>query len=127
IQARPITTLQRLWRWYCRHAALVAGAYTILTFATQGVYLIMIFGIIQLFVRRPDARELLSGFGLTAITVPFCLVGVETGVAAFRGKRRGLWIALIAFVLFSVANGWSLYWAIAISREISDVPIHSSQ
>ena len=31
IQARAITTRQRMWRWYRRHVPLVAGAYTVFT------------------------------------------------------------------------------------------------
>jgi eukaryotic-like serine/threonine-protein kinase len=127
IHARPITMPQRMWRWYRRHVSLVAGAYTVFTFAIQGVMYIALFGIIQFLIRSPRASELLSSFGLTAVTLLLCLVGAEMGVAAFRGKRRGLWMSLVAFVLFSVGMCWSLYWGIAISREISDVPVYSFQ
>jgi hypothetical protein len=54
-----------------------------------------------------------------------CALGAEIGVAEFRGKLRGLWLSLIAFILFSLGQSWSLYWAIAISREISDVSLYS--
>jgi hypothetical protein len=83
--------------------------------------------IIQFLIRSPNTSELLSGLGLTVVTVLLCLVGAEMGIAAFRGKRRGLWTSLVAFALFSIGCGWSLYWAIAISREISDVPLYSFQ
>ncbi len=125
IQARPITMQQRMWRWYRRHVTLVAGAYTVFTFAIHCVMHIVLFCVIQFLVRSPSAGELLSGFGPTVVTVVICLAGAETGVAAIRGKRRGLWMSLVAFVLFSVGCGWSLYWAITISREISDVPVYS--
>ena len=88
---------------------------------------IVLFSIIQFLIRSPNTSEILSGFGPTAVTVLLCLVGAEMGVAAFRGKRRGLWMSLIVFVVFSLGYGWSLYWAIAISREISDVPLYSFQ
>jgi hypothetical protein len=125
IQARPTTMQQRMWRWYRRQVPLVAGTYTVFTFAVQGVMFIAMFSIIQFLIRSPDASELLAGFVPTVVTVLLCLVGVEMGVAAFRGKRRGQWMSLIAFVGFSIGYGWSLYWAIAISREISDVPLYS--
>lgn len=125
IQARPITMLQRMWRWYRRHVPLFAGAYTVFMFATQGVMYIVMFSIVQFLIRSPNAGELLSGFVPTVVTVLLCLVGAEMGVAAFRGKRRGLWMSLIAFVLFSIGYGWSLFWAIAIGREISDLPVYS--
>jgi serine/threonine protein kinase len=127
IQARPITMQQRMWRWYRRHVPVVAGAYTVFTFAVLGVMYIALFCIIQFLIRGPDADEVLSGLGLTAVTILLCLAGAEMGIAAFRGKRRGLWMSLPAFALFSAGCGWSLYWAIAISREISDVPLYSFQ
>jgi eukaryotic-like serine/threonine-protein kinase len=127
IQARSITMPQRMWRWYRRHVALVAGAYTVFTFAIQGGMYIAMFSIIQFLIRIPDASELLSGFVLTLVTVLLCLAGAEMGVAAFRGKRRGLWMSLVAFVLFSIGYGWSLCVVIAIIREISDVPVYSFQ
>ena len=85
----------------------------------------MLFSIIQFLIRSPNASEILTGFGLTAVTLLLCLVGVEMGVAAFRGKRRGLWMSLIMLPLFSLAQCWWLYWSIAISREISADPLYS--
>ncbi len=85
IQARPITMQQRMWRWYRRHVSLVAGAYTVFTFAIQGVMYIVLFSIIQFLIRSPNASELLSGFGPTVVTVLLCLAGAEMGVAAIRG------------------------------------------
>jgi Protein kinase domain len=127
IQARPITMQQRLWRWYRRHVPLVAGAYTVFTFAIDGIMYLVLFCILQFLIRSPNASEILSGLVPTVITVLVCLAGTEMGVAAIRGKRRGLWMSLVAFVLLSVGCGWSLYGAIAISRAISDVPVYSFQ
>ncbi len=125
IQARPITMPQRMWRWYRRHVPLVAGAYTVFTFLIFAVEYIVLFSIIQFLIRRTNASEIVSGFGLTAITVLLCLAGAEMGIAAFRGKRRGLWTSLIAFIVFSLAQCWWLYWSIVISREISAEPVYS--
>jgi serine/threonine protein kinase len=125
IQARPTTTARRIWRWYCRHVVQVAGAYTLFTFAIMGVMYVALFFVIQFLIRRPNASELLSALGPNAITLLCCALGAEIGVAAFRGKLRGLWLSLIAFILFSIGQSWSLYWAIAISREISDVSLYS--
>ena len=116
---------QRMWRWYCRHVPLVAGAYTVFTFLIFAVEFVVLFSIIQFLIRSPNAGEILSGFGLTAITVLLCFAGAEMGIAAFRGKRRGLWMSLIAFVVFSLAQCWWLYWSIVISREISADPVYS--
>jgi hypothetical protein len=87
----------------------------------------LLFGITQFLIRGPHASDLASGFAITAVTFLLCLAGIAMGVAAFRGHRFGLWMSLIAFILFSVGNGWSLSWAIAISREISDVSVYSFQ
>ncbi len=125
IQARPISMRQRVWRWYSRHVTLVAGEFTVFTFGLQGVMYVVLFGIVQFLICSPNADELLSGFVPTIVTVFLCLAGARIGVAAFRGNRSGLWMSMIAFVLFSVGFGWSLYSAIAISREITDVPIYS--
>jgi serine/threonine protein kinase len=127
IHARPITMLQRMWRVCRRHASLVAGGYTVFTFAIQCVIVVMLFSIVQLFIRSPHANEFFSGLGITVVTVLLCLAGAETGIAAFRGKRRGLWMSLVAFILFSIGNGWSLYWAISIGRDLSDVSVFSFQ
>ncbi len=116
---------QRMWRWYRRHVPLVAGAYTVFTFSIFAVEYIVLFSIIQFLIRSPNASEVLSGFGATAVTVRLCLVGAEMGIAAFRGKRRGLWMSLIVFVVFSLAQGWWLSWAIGISRAISADPLYS--
>lgn len=125
IQARAITTRQRMWRWYRRHVPLVAGAYTVFTILIFTVEHLALFGIIQFLILRPNASEILTGFGLTAMTLLLCLVGAELGIAAFRGKRRGLWMSLIMFLVFSLAQCWWLYWSIGISREISADPVYS--
>ena len=125
VQARPTTTYQRMWRWYSRHVPLVAGAYTIFTFVIFAVEFLALFSIIQFVIGRPTASELLSSFALTAVTVILFLIGAEMGVAAFRGKRRGLWMSLVAFAVFSLAQCWWLYWSIVISRDISATPIFS--
>jgi serine/threonine protein kinase len=127
IQARQTTMQQRMWRWYRRHLPVVAGAYTVFTFAVNGLMYVVLFCVVELLIRSPNTSELLSGLGPTVVTVLLCLVGAEMGIAAFRGKRRGLWTSLVAFALFSIGSGWSLYWAIAISREISEVPLYSFQ
>jgi hypothetical protein len=90
-----------------------------------GVMHLALFAIVQFFVRQPSSSELLISAMPNAITVLLCLVGVGIGVAAFRGKPHGLWVSLIAFVLFVVGNSWSLWWAISLSREISNIPLYS--
>jgi serine/threonine protein kinase len=125
IQARSTTMRQRMWRWYRRHVPLVAGAYTVFTFLLFAVHCIVLFSIIQFLIRSPNASEILSGFGLMAMTVLVCLAGAEMGIAAFRGKRRGLWMSLIAFVVFSLGQCWWLSWSIGISREISADPVYA--
>jgi hypothetical protein len=125
IQARPITMPQRMWRWYRRHVPLVAGAYTVFTFAIMGVMGIAMASIVQFLITSPNATDLLSSLATFPVFAFLILLGVESGIAAFRGKRRGLWISLIAFGLIGLTSWWSLYWSIAISREISAVPVAS--
>jgi hypothetical protein len=125
IQARPITMRQRMWRWYRRHVPLVAGAYTVFTFAIMGVMAIAMTSIVQFLVTSPtigDLLTLLAGLPVFALLI---FLGVKSGISAFRGKRRGLWISLVAFGLFGLVSWWSLYWSIAISCEISAVPVAS--
>ena len=125
VQARSITMRQRMWRWYRRHVPLIAGAYTIFTFLICAVEFIAMYSIIPFLVRSPNASEILSGFGLMAITLLLCLEGVEMGIAAFRGKRRGLWMSLVAFLALCLTQCWWLSWSIGISREISADPVYS--
>ncbi len=127
IHARAITARQRMWRWYRRNVTLVAGAFTVFTFSVIGVTHLALFAIVQFLIRRPDASEVLYGLGPTAFTIAICLLVVESGVATYRGKRRGLLTSLIVFSLFSLGECWTLYWAIEICRAISDVPIYSFQ
>ena len=70
IQARPISMQQRMWRWYRRHVSLVAGMYTVITFAVQGVTHTMLFVIIQFLIRSPNASELLLGLAPPVATIP---------------------------------------------------------
>jgi eukaryotic-like serine/threonine-protein kinase len=125
IQARAITMPQRMWRWYRRHVPLVAGAYTVFTFAIIGVMGIAMTSIVQFLITSPNATDLLTALGTFPVFAFVIFLGVESGIAAFRGKRRGLWISLIAFGLIGLTSWWSLYWSIAISREISPVPVAS--
>ena len=125
VQGRSITMRQRMWRWYRRHVPLIAGTYTIFTFLICAVEFIAMYSIIPFLVRSPNASEILSGFGLMAITLLFCLEGVEMGIAAFRGKRRGLWMSLVAFLALCLTQCWWLSWSIGISREISADPVYS--
>lgn len=127
IQARSTSNRRRLWRWYCRHDVTVAGAFTVFTFSTIGITHVACYAIVQFLIRKPNAQELLTSVGPIAITLLTFLALAEAGVATMRGKRRGLWVSLPAFALFSLGQCWSLYWAIEICREISDVAIYSFQ
>jgi hypothetical protein len=127
IQARAITSRRRMWRWYCRHVALVAGAYTVFTFAIMGVMYTVLFGIVQFLIRGHNMHEVLAGLGPAVVTLFLCFLGAETGVATCRNKSRGPWMSLIAFALFTLGQCWALDWAIAISREISILPVYSFQ
>lgn len=124
ILARSISMRQRMWRWYRRNVQIVAGAYTVIVFALMGLTYVALF-CIQFLVHSPTVSELMSGFGPILVATFVCLSGLEMGVAAFRSRVRGLWMSLIAFVLYSSAGTWALYWAISISRELSDVPLFS--
>ncbi len=126
ILARSITMSQRMWRWYCRNVQIVAGAYTVVIFALFGVTYVVIF-CIQFLIYSPSVSDLMSGLAPILLATFVCLSGIEIGIAAFRGKVRGLCMSLIAFVLYGAAGCWALYWAIRISRELSDVPLFSFQ
>jgi hypothetical protein len=125
VQARPITMLHRFWRWYGRHVAVVAGAYTVFTFLVFAVQMLVMFGIVQFLIRSPNLGEMATGFALTTISIFICLGCAEIGIASFRGKHRGLWMSLVAFLVFSLTQCWWLYWSIVISRDISAGPLYS--
>jgi eukaryotic-like serine/threonine-protein kinase len=123
--ARPITVRQRAWRWYRRNTAIVAGAFTAFTFLTPAVMYVALFCITQLIAPGPDGGELWSGLGFTTGIVLVYLACAESGVAACRGKRRGLWVSLAAFLCFSSMSLWTLHCAVVISREYSEVSVYS--
>jgi serine/threonine protein kinase len=125
IQARAITMPQRMWRWYRRHVPLVAGAYTVFTFAIIGVMGIAMASTVQFLITSPNGTDVLTALGTFPVFALLIFLGVESGIAAFRGKRRGLWISLIAFGLIGLTSWWGLYWSIVISRELSAVPVAS--
>jgi serine/threonine protein kinase len=119
MQARPITTIRRIWTWYRRNVELVAGAYSFFAFFVGGIIVVAMLGIMQFVVTRPQAADVGPMTGLAAEKLVILLLGVESGVAAYRGKRRGLWTALILFTAITVFSCWSCYLSIAISRDLS--------
>ena len=62
------------------------GLYDFYVLKYCAVEFIAMYSIIPFLVRSPNASEILSGFGLMAITLLLCLEGVEMGIAAFRGN-----------------------------------------
>lgn len=125
VQARPSTTLQRIWRWYLRHVPQIAGAYTVFTFSICGV-LAVVSIFIQAMISTPTTAQLLRSFAALPFVVLLILICSENGIAAFRGKPRGLWVSLAVYTLITVACGWGLYWSILIGREFSSEAVTST-
>ncbi len=125
VLARPTPNFHRAWRWYSHHVSTLAGAYTVFTFTVFTAQLLVLFGIVQFLIRSPDATEVTTGLGMTLLSVVVACGFLQAGLSAMRGSRLGLWISLVAFMVFCFANCWSLSMSIAISRELDSGPLYS--
>lgn len=125
VLARPTTIVQRAWRWYGRHVTTLAGAFTVFTFTVFAAQLLVLFGIVQFLIRRPDTMEVVAGFGVTILSVLVACGFLQAGLSSMRGSRLALWISLAAFTVFCLANCWSLSLSIAISRDLHSGPLYS--
>ena len=132
IEAKPIGTLHRLWRWCNRNARLAAGGYTLfahVVWLVAGVTSALFVVLSPLLTGdESDLGRLGPVIVTQVLTCAWPLLGICSGAFTIRGRRLSLWFGLGLFSLYVFFSGVGLIGLLYVNvTQLGEMPMLESE